>query len=77
MNPSVQSQSRRNALSWALWGAANEKDTNWAQGYLEALGVMMPQSSTDAPGAGRLPEVLRAEEPDRVFGVGRRPMCLT
>ena len=77
VNPRVQSQSGRNALSWALWGAANEKDTSRVQGYLEALGVTMPHSSMDAPGAGGLPEVLSAEELDRVFGVGERPMRLT
>ena len=70
VDPREASHSGRNALLWALWGAANEKNTAWVQGYLEARGVTIPHNDTGRGGPEGLPEVLSPRELVRVFGTG-------
>jgi hypothetical protein len=49
LDPRVQSQTGDfNALSWARTGAADGRDTNWVQGYLEAHGVTVPEAPLTA-----------------------------
>ena len=68
INPGATSQSGRNALLWAVWGAGNQKDTSWVQGYLEARGGATLHNGTERRGPEDLPQVLSAEERRRVFG---------